>query len=764
MLPTRTRHLAAGCRWASWLAIAFACCITGIALPGNAAIYLKVGTIKGGSFDLAHRDWSDAAATEFGVTRGTDTRGIPVVADLTVEKPGDIATSALLRQMLTGAEGVTVDLEFIRNSAERQRYYRIRLYEALISAFSQTSGGAGEPPVDTISFNYQRIEVTYTVFTGTGSQVGEVSAWYDVIRNEGGASTENNTPPTISAIAATNVLEDASVTIPFTVGDAQTSAGSLSVSASSTNASLLPVSRISFGGSGANRTVTLAPSANLSGTTYVTVTVSDSALTASTAFLLTVSPVNDAPTINSIPTQTTYEDSAVKVDFTIGDPDDALDSLQLSASSSNPALVPDANLVFSGVGVSRSLTITPAPGQTGQGTISIRVSDGTLSVTNSFLLAVNQYVPQAPTDIVLNTNLVPENSPGGTVVGRLTAVDADSTNHTFVLLDSAGGTFQVNGAELRVADGAVLDYEAATNHSVVVKAVDAQGFEFTKSLTIAVLNVNEAPGFVVSDVTLIAAIAGRAVALDRLQVRDPDAGTNGLTLSLEVVNGTISALAGAGVTVVSNATPRVTVTGPLSALNALLLASNGITYAASNGIAGTDVLTATLNDNGNSGSGGPRSVFTTLGIRIYASQFDEWVHTHFTQTEIQNASLEATLWGVHADPDHDGLENIAEYGLGTLPRTHNAGPQARIVSFSGTNRLALQFNRRGDPQLAIAVEVADAVTGGWSSDASQLEILPPGPSVNGFQLVQFNDRMPSSGAQKRFMRLRWTLSPPLVVP
>jgi len=51
--------------------------------------------------------------------------------------------------------------------------------------------------------------------------------------------------------------------------------------------------------------VVLTPAANKFGSTPVTVTVSDGSLSTSTTFVLTVRPINDAPTISDIPDQTT---------------------------------------------------------------------------------------------------------------------------------------------------------------------------------------------------------------------------------------------------------------------------------------------------------------------------------------------------------------------------------------------------------------------------------------------------------------------------
>lgn len=106
--------------------------------------------------------------------------------------------------------------------------------------------------------------------------------------------------PSISAIADQNVDEDATLgPVAFTVDDAETAPGSLTVSATSDTASLIRNDDISLGGSGSDRTLTLTPVADANGIATITVTVDDGFDTASTAFRVTVNAVNDPPTITS---------------------------------------------------------------------------------------------------------------------------------------------------------------------------------------------------------------------------------------------------------------------------------------------------------------------------------------------------------------------------------------------------------------------------------------------------------------------------------
>ena len=234
-----------------------------------------------------------------------------------------------------------------------------------------------------------------------------------------------NTPPTITNIAAQTIGEDTvSAALGFTVGDAETAAGSLTVSGSSSNTTLVANGNIVFGGSGANRTVTVTPAANQNGTATITVTVSDGQSSTPTNFLLTVNAVNDAPTITSVANQTTSTGTAIgPLSFTVGDLETAAGSLTVSGSSSNTALVPNGNIVFGGSGANRTMTVTPAASQTGAATITVTVSDGSLSTPTNFQLTVNAASPSLLAAYSFNEGSgttagdVSGNNNNGTIVG-----------------------------------------------------------------------------------------------------------------------------------------------------------------------------------------------------------------------------------------------------------------------------------------------------------------------------------------------------------
>jgi bilirubin oxidase len=155
---------------------------------------------------------------------------------------------------------------------------------------------------------------TYAMLASSGTEYGRVNrtalATYDTngftaatvaqtATTSYQASGTPNTAPTISSISAQSTTQNtATGAIAFTIGDAETAAASLTLSGTSSNTTLVPNASITFGGSGANRTVTVTPATNQTGTSTITITVSDGALTASSAFTLTVT--STAPTISNI--------------------------------------------------------------------------------------------------------------------------------------------------------------------------------------------------------------------------------------------------------------------------------------------------------------------------------------------------------------------------------------------------------------------------------------------------------------------------------
>jgi len=188
-----------------------------------------------------------------------------------------------------------------------------------------------------------------------------------------------NTAPTITSIANRNINEDSNTgAIGFTVGDAESGASSLTLTAASSNTGLVPQANVVFGGSGASRTVTVTPVANASGLAQITVSVSDGQLSASRQFTLTVNSVNDAPTLAAINNVSVAQDAAQQTVSLSGIGSGAANesqTLTVAASSSNPSLIPTPAVTYSSPASTGSVRFTPVAGQSGSAQITMTVSD-----------------------------------------------------------------------------------------------------------------------------------------------------------------------------------------------------------------------------------------------------------------------------------------------------------------------------------------------------------------------------------------------------
>ena len=140
----------------------------------------------------------------------------------------------------------------------------------------------------------------------------------------------------------------------------------------------------------ADGSFTYTPDADFYGADGFTYAASDGyGGTATAVVTIDVTPLNDPPTIGTIAGQTIAEDGSTgALPFTVGDVETAPGTLAVTGVSSNPALVPNANIVFGGSGANRTVTVTPAANQFGTATITVTVSDGTTTVSDSFALTV----------------------------------------------------------------------------------------------------------------------------------------------------------------------------------------------------------------------------------------------------------------------------------------------------------------------------------------------------------------------------------------
>jgi len=181
-----------------------------------------------------------------------------------------------------------------------------------------------------------------------------------------------NDAPVLADISAQSTAEETAINVALNASDIDED--DLTYSAASDTSGVI----VSVSGS----TLTLTPQLNFAGEATITVMVSDGSLTDEGSFVLTVSPVNDAPVLADISTQEISEDNELSIVLSAEDFDG--DDLSYSAISA------DANV---SVLVSNdSLYLTPAANWNGSSVITVTVDDGSGSDnatdTGSFTLSV----------------------------------------------------------------------------------------------------------------------------------------------------------------------------------------------------------------------------------------------------------------------------------------------------------------------------------------------------------------------------------------
>ncbi|MEJ1161945.1 cadherin domain-containing protein, partial [Prosthecomicrobium sp. N25] len=125
--------------------------------------------------------------------------------------------------------------------------------------------------------------------------------------------------------------------------------------------------------------------------------------------------------------------------------------------------------------------------------ITVRVTDSAgHQFTRSFTIAVEDRNDETPSDIVVTGGTIAENSAGGAVVATLSTVDADTgETFTYSLAGTDAASFVVVGNEIRVAPGAVLDFEAGGTRTFDLTVTDAAGHSRTETVTVDLTDVND---------------------------------------------------------------------------------------------------------------------------------------------------------------------------------------------------------------------------------------------------------------------------------
>jgi len=278
-----------------------------------------------------------------------------------------------------------------------------------------------------------------------------------------------NDPPTLAPIADVAMDEDSPTRHVNLSGIGMGAANenqTLTITAVSDAPGIVPNPIVTYASPAATGQLAITPAANAFGTATITVQVDDHGglnNVATRTFVVTVNPVNDAPTLAPLAAMTLDEDAPQQHVALSGIGTGAaneFDTLTVTATTSNPALVPNPTITYSSPDSTGVLTFTPAPDANGTAVIAVYVDDGQSQnhqVVRAFLLTVNG-VNDPPTFVLAGDVAAAQDAGPQTIAGYASSIAA--------------------GPADEVAAGQTVDFVVSADHQelfLVQPTIDASG-------------------------------------------------------------------------------------------------------------------------------------------------------------------------------------------------------------------------------------------------------------------------------------------------
>jgi len=313
--------------------------------------------------------------------------------------------------------------------------------------------------------------------------------------------TDVNEAPSVTSGATANFAENGTATaytVTATDPDASTT---FSYSISGTDAALFDINSSTGVIAFKNAPNFELPTDSGANNVYeIDVIASDGSLTNTKALVITVTNVNEVPTVTSDVSTNFVENGTGTVYTVTGTDPDAGTTLTYGISGTDAALF-DINSSTGAVTfkTAPNFEVPTDSGANNVYEIDVIVSDGSLTNTKALTINVtnvNEFAVTTPIDSNAATNAIAENATNVSTVGiTANATDADGSNNTvtYTLADNAGGRFAIgaNTGVVSVANETLLNFETATSHNITVQASSSDGSTSTQTFAIAITDVNE---------------------------------------------------------------------------------------------------------------------------------------------------------------------------------------------------------------------------------------------------------------------------------
>jgi outer membrane lipoprotein-sorting protein len=222
-----------------------------------------------------------------------------------------------------------------------------------------------------------------------------------------------------------------------------------------------------------------------------------------------------------------------------------------------------------------------------------------------------------------------------------------------------------------------------------------------------------------------------------ISISDLAVGNNPIQVALSVSNGTLALNGTAGLTITAgaNGTASVTVQGTVTALDAAL---DGLQYSPVQYYSGSDTLSLTTNDLGNTGVGGIKTAGSTVSIAVTHVNQAPTGASHTVTTLENTAYTFAVADFGFSDPHDSPPNNLAAVEITTLPGAGTlsdggtavtAGQFVAVADISGGNLLFTPAaDAHGTGYASFTFQVQD--NGGTANGGANLDPVPKTMTVN----------------------------------
>ena len=422
----------------------------------------------------------------------TDDRGDSATDTVSVIVTADQATTTIYRVDVAENSNGTIHVATTMDPEQEILTYSISGTDADDFSIDSSSGAISfvstpdyETPTDANTDN--AYELTFAVSNGTTTTLQEL-----VI-----TVTDVDEAPTITSAPSTSTSENTTTT--FTASATDPESNPLSYSLSGTDAANFAINP----SSGAISFTTIPDYENPVDTDAnnvyaLTLEVSDSTHTTSQALTITVTNIDEPPSITSAASTITPENTTTTI-YTASASDPENDTLSYSLSATDAA-----HLSINPSSGAISFAINPDhenPADADANNIyelTLEVSDSTHTTSQALAITVDDTNDNAPIITAAQSFSIDENSANGSAIGTVVATDIDASPTTYqdwmITSGNINTAFAIDSGsgEITVVDASKLDYETEpTSYNLSITVSDGVNTSSTETVTINVNDLND---------------------------------------------------------------------------------------------------------------------------------------------------------------------------------------------------------------------------------------------------------------------------------